>query len=345
VTDYLAAIKEAEALFKHDHEDTTDPKELDARAMRFVAKRRGYDLAFGPLAVRVVDERIWATAGYPSLEDYCLERLGMAPSGFRQRVWLERQMFALPPLREALESGRLSYTKALLVAADATPDTVAELIARAAETTWQQTDREVTAREDRKNRAKGIRRLWAPEDVMETIVAAIRSAQNLAVSQGKRIDTGEALAVVADHFLEVWSKHRRKPHSEARAKILRRNRGCCQVPGCSLPARHVHHLRPRSRGGTDDPWNETQLCIPHHLRGIHDGHLTVEGRGGERLEWHFGNGEIWITEGDDARRMDAAPAAEPPNPAADRLSEPTAPPYGPEPLAPDRYDLRVAAAA
>jgi hypothetical protein len=237
-------------------------------------------------------------------------------------------MFALPELREALRSGRLTYTKAILVAADATPETVAELIARAAGTTWQQTERETTAREDRRNRAKGIRRLWAPEDVMQTVVAAIRSAQALAAAQGKRIDTGEALAVVSDHFHEVWSKHRLKPHSKTRAEVLKRNRGFCQVPGCSLPARHVHHLRPRSRGGTDDPWNETQLCVPHHLRGIHDGCLAVEGRGGERLTWWFGNGEIWITDGDDAQRMDAAAAAEPQGtPDAGHVAEPAPPVY------------------
>jgi hypothetical protein len=154
---------------------------------------------------------------------------------------------------------------------------------------------------------------------METILAAIRAAQRLAASGGRRLHSGEALAIVADHFHEVWSKHRLKPRSQARAEILRRNGGHCQVPGCSLPARHIHHLRARSQGGTDDPWNTTQLCIPHHLRAIHLGYLIVEGRGGERLKWHFGNGEIWVTDGDDARRAEPA--------SAGRVSEPT-PSYG-----------------
>jgi hypothetical protein len=314
VAEHLAAIEEAEALVADKAPPTNDPKALDARAVRFARARQGYDAAFGALALRVVQERAWAALGFKSVEEYCTERLGMSPGVFRQRVWLERRMFALPPLREALRSGRLTYTKALLVAQDATSKNVLERIARAADTTWQQTERETTAREDRRNRAKGVRRLWAPKDVMRTIEAAILSAQRGSEGEDRPVDRGEALALVADHFHEVWSKHRGNRPSRARQKVLERNGGCCDVPGCSLPARHEHHIRYRSHGGTDDPWNKTRLCVPHHLRGIHHGYLTVEGRAGERLTWRFGNGEIWFTDGeDDVRRGDAV--SERPSPA------------------------------
>jgi hypothetical protein len=322
VTEHLAAIEAARALVGRKRPDTRDPRELDKRALRFLKARRGYDLAFGPLALRVVNERVWAKVGYRSLEDYCLERLGMAPSGFRQRVWLERQMFALPQLREALRSGRLTYSKALLVAQDATPATVEGLIASAATTTWQQARREATAREDKRNRAKGVRRLWAPTDVMETIRLAIRAAQRRAVSLGQKIDSGQALAQMADHFERVWSGLLKEP-PKAQAELLRRNCGCCEVPGCSLPARHAHHIRHRAHGGTDDAWNKVRLCVPHHLRGVHMGYLNVTGRAGERLVWRFGDGEMWVTSGDnDVRRGD-------PVGGADRLAEPRPPAYGP----------------
>jgi hypothetical protein len=321
VTEHLAAIEEAEALVADRAPPTNDPKELDARAVRFARARQGHDTAFGPLARRVVDGRVWVAVGYRTLEEYCTERLGMSPSVFRQRVWLERRMFALPLLREALASGQLTYSKALLVAQDATPETVADLIARAASTTWQQTEREATARQDQRDRAQGVRRLWAPKDVMRTVRAAIAAAQRLAASEGRSIDRGEALAVIADHFDEVWSRHRRKRPPPRRQEVLRRNGGTCEVPGCSLPARHEHHIRYRSRGGTNDPRNKTRLCVPHHLRGIHDGHLTVEGRAGERLVWRFGNGEIWVTNGDGDVRC-ASPASD------GAVSEPAPPAYG-----------------
>jgi hypothetical protein len=42
------------------------------------------------------------------------------------------------------------------------------------------------------------------------------------------------------------------------------------------------------------------------------GYLKVEGRAGERLTWRFGNGEIWVTEGDDdVRRAGAGAVSEP----------------------------------
>jgi hypothetical protein len=62
-----------------------------------------------------------------------------------------------------------------------------------------------------------------------------------------------------------------------------------------------------------------RICIPHHLRGIHRGGLTVEGRAGERLTWRFGNGEIWVTHGDDDVRRGYPEAA---------VSEPEPPAYG-----------------
>jgi hypothetical protein len=55
------------------------------------------------------------------------------------------------------------------------------------------------------------------------------------------------------------------------------------------------------------------------------GFLTVEGRGGERLVWRFGNGEMWVTNGDDARRADPAASGEP---GTDQVSEPSSPAYG-----------------
>jgi hypothetical protein len=167
---------------------------------------------------------------------------------------------------------------------------------------------------------------------------AVAAARRKARSEGREIGVGEALAEIADHFLEVWPADRLRKLSRSRRQVHRRCGGKCEVPGCSLPARHEHHIHYRSRGGTDDPWNKVRLCVAHHLRGIHDGHLTVEGRAGERLVWHFGNGEIWVTEGDnDVRRADAAAAG---CDGADCVSEPAPPAYA----APGR-EVPAAAAA
>jgi len=287
-----------------------DPRTLDARILKLLAARRGFDEAFGRLVARIVGERLWAALGYRSLAEYCRERLSMAPRSVRERVWLERRMCALPPLREALSSGRLTYSKALLVARDATPADVAERIEEASCTTWQQLEREATQEEDRRNRAAGMRRLWGPRDAARTVVDAIAGAQAWSALRGSVIDAGEALAVVADHFVEVWTVHLKRMPRERR-QVLMRHGGLCAVPGCSRPAEHEHHVTFRSRGGSDDLTNRVAVCAAHHLRAIHRGHLTVAGRAGERLTWKLGTGEVWVTDGDDDVRCVGTPSRRP----------------------------------
>jgi len=359
---HLAVIREARALVEDRAPDTRDPKELHAFLLRILKARSVHDAVVGALGVRVVDAQAWRTTGYATLKEYCVERLGMSPRLFRQRVWLERRMFAHPTLREALESGTLTYSKALLVARDATPETVADLIARAAATTWQQTAREADEREDKRNRARGVRRLWGPTDVMLTVKAAIRCASRRAKGEGREISEGDALVEIAEHFLETWPAHRLRKVPKSRQEVLKRNHGTCQVPGCSLPARHIHHVRYLSRGGAKAPWNEVALCVPHHLHGIHEGRLDVTGRAGERLVWIFGDGESWETLGDnDVRRADAAgdeaqaaaagrvsQPAPPAYAAAGRVAEPAPPAYGHGPgqrRATARREVPIASAA
>jgi hypothetical protein len=305
----LAAVDEA-----HEVVDDGDGElarmgaaELQARVDRFMAARRESDAVFGPLAHRIRETRAWETLGYRSLEEYARERLGMSAQTVKQRAWLERRMTGLPELRDALAAGTVTYSKALLIAKDATPFTITERIEEAAGTTWQQLDRAATEKEKRQNRAAGVCRLWGPSDAGAAIVDAILSAQAWAeVAAGDQIGAGEALARIADHFAEVWGRHAvdPKPMSRRRREVLARTEGLCSVPGCSRPAEHVHHIVFRSQGGPKVSWNETGVCTPHHLHGIHRGYLTVRGRAGEALVWEFGAAEavpleVWLTKGGD----------------------------------------------
>ncbi|MFI5403208.1 MAG: HNH endonuclease [Planctomycetota bacterium] len=313
----LAAIEDALAAIREVGEDpsTDNALALDARARRLMAARRRFDEVFGALAAEARSKRVHETLGY-SFEEYCEERLGMSAGTVRQRIWLERRMQDLPALRQAVVSGRLTYSKALVVARHATPFDVEGRIEAAASTTCQQTERAGEAEEDRKNRGDHVRRLWAPKDAAQSVRDAIASAQAWSVgTRGVEIDAGEALALVADHFVEVWTANRgsdeRRWIDKLRREVLVRTGGLCSVPGCSRAARHVHHIVFRSHGGKDTKENEIGLCMPHHLHGIHMGYLEVTGRAGERLYWKLGTGdavplEEWITFGDDdVRRADA----------------------------------------
>ena len=152
---------------------------------------------------------------------------------------------------------------------------------------------------------------------MATVRLAIACAQAVAASEGRIIDEGEALVMLARHFMEVWAEHARRRRAGIgpdRLRVLERTGGLCAVPGCSRPAEHEHHVRFRSRGGGEEPTNRLPLCDSCHLAGIHGGVLTVEGLAGHRLIWRLpgadGDGEereVWVTEGDDdVRRVRAA---------------------------------------
>jgi hypothetical protein len=69
--------------------------------------------------------------------------------------------------------------------------------------------------------------------------------------------------------------------SATRRKVLHRDQGRCQVPGCQAHANlDVHHITHREHGGTNDLWNLITLCEAHHLCH-HEGTLAIERVGGE----------------------------------------------------------------
>ena len=71
----------------------------------------------------------------------------------------------------------------------------------------------------------------------------------------------------------------------------------CTVPACSARRNlHSHHILFRSAGGPDVPANRTTLCAWHHLRGVHEGWVVIQGRAPEALRYGLGVG--WFGSGD-----------------------------------------------
>jgi hypothetical protein len=338
VAHQLAAVEEALEVIARIRKEHEGPGALalDGCALRLLAARRRYDETFGILAERAHEQRIFGTLGYGSLEAYGEERLGMRAGTVRQRIWLERRLRDLPSLREALSSGRLPYSKALVVARQATPFDIDARIAHARSTTCQQLEREAEAEEDRRNRGASTRKVWTPRDAAQTVRDAIAAAQARSREErGIEIDAGEALAAIADHFVAIHEAHRpahdaRRWIPRFRREVLLRKGGLCAVPGCSRAARHVHHIVFRSHGGPDTAANGVGICAAHHLHGIHRGYLEVTGRAGERLHWRFATGEAspteeWVTFGDDdVRRADFAARDEAGGGGGDGCVEPAA---------------------
>ncbi|MGZ6126223.1 MAG: HNH endonuclease, partial [Myxococcales bacterium] len=190
----------------------------------------------------------------------------------------------MPLLRKALQEKRISYEKARVLARHAEPASLPGLIDKAAGMTCVALRRELEAKEEAQMCARNTISVWMTVRVAEVVKTAFRAARALA----KRwLAPGECLFILADHFVKTWAAAVKTART-LQQKIFARDGFCCQVPGCSRPAMHAHHIEFRSHGGSDDPSNLVSLCVAHHLRGIHGGLLRVRGSAPDGLVWEFG---------------------------------------------------------
>jgi hypothetical protein len=263
-----------------------EPDTLDERLQDLVAKRGSWDEVFGVLALGFVKKRLATKLGFANLGHYLKERLGMSRRAFEQRVWLEKRMEALPQLRYALERGEVSYEKARLLAGVADFDSVNGWIRRAEGMTCVELERAVAATEDAQVCARGKFEVRMPERVARLLDAALRAAAKV---YGRWLDPGECLVLVAAHFVGTWGPLLARRSTPSR-KVQERDGGWCTTPGCSRGSAQDHHVILRSHGGSHDPGNQTALCAPHHLRGIHGGRIRVSGTAPDRLVWELADG-------------------------------------------------------
>jgi len=89
----------------------------------------------------------------------------------------------------------------------------------------------------------------------------------------------------------TWALH----HDTAprrRRQIFTRTGWRCAAPECTRRRNlHAHHIRPRARGGGDELENLVPLYAFHHLQGVHQGVVQVQGRldpHGQGLRWRMG---------------------------------------------------------
>ncbi len=256
---------------------------LDADLRRLRDLRARWDELLGHLAMLLRMHGLWRDMQFLSFGHYCEERLGMSGRAVEQRVALEQRFYWLPDLRDAMRCGRVSYEKARIIANCATEATLAAWLDRAARLTCIALSREAAAQTDAQLCAAGAYDLRLPVRVAILLHEALRAARQ---SAGRWIRAEEALGIVCDHYLRTW-KEAAKQRNTIQRRVLDRDQGCCQVPGCSRAAQQVHHVRFRSQLGATEAQNLVSLCAAHHLHGIHAGYLRVTGRAPDQLRWRF----------------------------------------------------------
>lgn len=262
----------------------TDPWRIDRKLKRFTRMREGWDEALGHLALLVKSSRAWEALGFASFGHYCEERLGMSERTVSQRVSLERSLQRIPLLRQAVRENRINYEKARLLARHADAASLPGWIEKAEKMTCVALRRALQGKEEAQMCARGTFTVWMTVRVADIVKAAFRAAR---LAAKRCLSAGECVVAIAQHFVQTWGPALAEQPTLQR-RIRARDKGFCQVPGCSRAAAHAHHIKHRSQGGSDDPSNLISLCAAHHLRGIHDGRMSVTGAAPDGLVWEFG---------------------------------------------------------
>jgi hypothetical protein len=264
-------------------DDTDRARRIDARLRELAGMRTGWDELLCRLALLLLNTGLWRAMGFADVEQYATERLGMSGRALRQRAWLERRLWELPALRQALRQGRLGYEKALLVARCPDAAFVEGWIELAEGMTCIELQRAVEAEEERKMCARDALTLRMPEEVRELFGEARRA---ISAAEGRRVGEAEALLIMARHFTATWKEALKRRNTPAH-RALERDRELCVVPGCSRAAHSSHHVKFRSHGGSDHESNRGSVCLSHHW-GIHHGYVRVRGTAPDGLRWTLG---------------------------------------------------------
>jgi hypothetical protein len=266
-------------------------RRLDSDLRRLVSLRARWDETFGHLALLLRQNGLWRDLQFATFGHYCSERLGLSERAVSQRISLERRLWEHPALREAMRDGRLGYEKTRLLAssaacAGATDEEVGGLIERASTLPCAELERELERAEETQKCAQGEVAFRVPCRVGALLDEAFRAAREAA---GHWLNPSQALELLAEHFLATW-KPLLAEKNTLQKRVIARDGGRCQAPGCSRAALHVHHVVYRSHGGNDEHGNLVSLCAAHHLHAVHLGWLRVRGTAPDRLRWAFADG-------------------------------------------------------
>ena len=141
------------------------------------------------------------------------------------------------------------------------------------------------------NAVEGIAlRIRAPGDVVRLFRSVLCSLRRRVEAEtGHLPREGDVFEAMIDHALSAWGVDDPRLRRRGPLALLDRDGWRCTIPGCSSRRNlHLHHIRFRSAGGSDDAANLTTLCAAHHHRGVHAGRVRVSGCAPDGLWFELG---------------------------------------------------------
>ncbi|MCK6546951.1 hypothetical protein L6R52_13965 [Myxococcota bacterium] len=132
-------------------------------------------------------------------------------------------------------------------------------------------------------------------------VVDLRAELQHAPSDGTSAERGDEASVLEARGRGVAESPRTPKPARAtqtippatRRRVLRRDRGRCVVPGCTHATFvDLHHVTPRSEGGSHDPDGLATVCGAHHA-ALHEGRISIEGRASSGFVVRHADGTVY----------------------------------------------------
>jgi hypothetical protein len=259
-------------------------QEIDRRLRAAIAFLQQLDLEIGRVLGQVQRRGLFREIGFESFECYAVERLELTPRTARRLVALARAESRAPALATAFREGRVHAFQAAVVLPVAQVRPGADLA-------WVERARAVSLRrlEDDVANAAAAGSPQGHGSVARAAIAFRAPPEVAALFLAMRARAGSLEALLA-HAITSWAEQGEQFGDPA---DFERDGWRCTVPGCTARRNlQSHHIRFRSAGGPDEPWNRTTLCAFHHHRGVHAGTVRMAGRAPDGLRLELG-GERW----------------------------------------------------
>ncbi len=259
--------------------EPTAPCEIHERA---VTRARKYLVAESALleAIMEVDKfRVFEKFGFAHLTPYCVRKLGLSEEVAACFVRVARKSVAIPELKEALEDGRLTMTKAKTIAPVLNAANQEIWIEKASRLSKEKLERAIASAVPQPSKPEKAKPVSAERTRVEFELGnADMEMQNRAqdlVSQslGRPATLADTQAELLKLYLKYKDPLQKADRSRERSieqKVHARDRGECQAKlpdGTKCRATrwiHLHHLKPKSEGGPHTAENLLTLCASHH---------------------------------------------------------------------------------
>jgi hypothetical protein len=259
--------------------------EIDRRLNLLARAHRQVESSLCFYLLEVDRRQLYLTYGHANTVDYAKERLGFEDRKTYALLFIANRFDNLPHLKKAFKSGELPWTKAREVAKAAKPETDEEWLKKSQTMSNRQLEKEVRKTLPPKRKEKLV--LVLEGEMLEVWKSAREAVE---IEAGYKLTDLQVFDVMCAEVLTGYAAtpplgDPSEENGGYAADILERDRYQCTRPGCRCRTGLTgNHIKPRGRGGSDDPSNRHVVCIACH-KSIHTEHLKVSGQAPDHIVW------------------------------------------------------------